>query len=87
MICDLLFSNITLNMRFEFISNCPTPILVPRPPFYKCWGRPWYGEIIGANRGGNLDKCISITDEVKINEQKNSVATGSIYVYSTFEAI
>ena len=31
--------------------------------------------------------CISVMDEVKINTQNKSIATGHIYVYTEFEAI
>ena len=46
---------------------------------------------IGANRAGNhahtLHSYISVMDEVKINEQNKSIATGLFYVHIKFEAI
>ena len=42
------------------------------------------------NRAGNvqtLHSCISVTDRVKINELNTSIATGSLYVHTEFEAI
>ena len=34
-----------------------------------------------------LHNCISVTDRVKINELNISIATGSLYVNTEFEAI
>ena len=34
-----------------------------------------------------LHSCISVTDEVKINEQNKSIATGPLYLYTEFDAI
>ena len=34
-----------------------------------------------------LHICISVTDEVKINEQNKTIPTGPIYVYTEFEVI
>ena len=34
-----------------------------------------------------LHICISVMDDVKINKQNNSIATGPIYIYTESEAI
>ena len=34
-----------------------------------------------------LHSCISVTDEVKINELNTSIATGPLYAHTEFEAI
>ena len=45
----------------------------------------------GAIRAGNVDFtlhcCISITEEVKINDLQKSIVTGLLYVHIDFEAI
>ena len=46
------------------------------------WGGGGY--IIGANQAGkrasSLSNCISVTDDIKINEQNNPIAKGPLYV-------
>ena len=53
------------------------------------WGGGGY--IIGANQAGkranSLFNCISVTDDIKINEQKISIAKGPLYVQTEFGAI
>ena len=34
-----------------------------------------------------LHSCISVTDNLKINESKNSIATGPLYVHTEFETL
>ena len=45
----------------------------------------------GAIRAGNVDLtlhcCISITEEVKINDLQKSIVTGLLYVHIDFEVI
>ena len=52
------------------------------------WGGGDY--IIGANQAGkcacSLLNCISVTDDIEINEQNKSIATGLFYVQSKFDA-
>ena len=53
------------------------------------WGGGGY--IIGANRAGksarSLFNCISVTDDIKINEQNNPIAKGPLYAQTEFGAI
>ena len=53
------------------------------------WGGGGY--IIGANRAGksacSLFNSISVTDDIKINEQNNPIAKGPFYVRTEFGAI
>ena len=48
----------------------------------------WGG--IGANQAGkrarSLFNCISVTDDIEINEQNKSIATGLLYVQAEFDA-
>ena len=47
--------------------------------------------IIGANQAGkcarSLLNCISVTDDIEINEQNKSIATGLLYAHSEFDAL
>ena len=47
--------------------------------------------IIGGNEAGKrartLFNCISVTDDIKINEQNNPIAKGPLYIETEFEAI
>ena len=51
----------------------------------------WEGgdDIIGANQAGkcarSLFNCISVTDDIEINEQNKSIATGLLYAHSEFD--
>ena len=49
------------------------------------------GYIIGVNQAGkhasSLFNCISVTDDIKINEQNNPITNEPLYVQTEFEAI
>ena len=49
-----------------------------------------FAKIIGANQTGkrarSLFDCISVTDDIEINEQNKQVATGLLYVQPEFDA-
>ena len=50
-----------------------------------------FAQIIGSNRAGkrarSLFNCISVTNEVKINEQNNPIAKEPLYLQTEFEVI
>ena len=50
----------------------------------------WFAKIIGANQAGkrarSLFNCISVTDDIEINEQNKPIATGLLYVQPEFDA-
>ena len=52
------------------------------------WGGGDYN--IGANQAGkrarSLFNCVSVTDGIKINEQKKSIDIGPLYLQTEFEA-
>ena len=43
--------------------------------------RNWSGKLVP-----NLRRCISVTDDIKINEQNKSIGIGPLYLQTEFEA-
>ena len=89
MFCSLLFipyaTEIQLNKpRARFHARFPPMIWANRVPL-NVWGGG------GANQAGkrasSLFNCISVTDDIKINEQNNPIAKGPRYVQTEFGAI
>ena len=58
------------------------------PSVFPMWGGDGY--IVGANQAGkrasSLFNCISVTDDIKINEQYKPIAKGPLYVQAEFGA-
>ena len=90
--CSLNFissvTEIQLNkLRALFPARFAPMILANRVPL-NAWGGGCY--IIGANRAGksarSLFNFISVTDDIKINEQYKSIGIGPLYLQTEFEA-
>ena len=75
-------------LRARFCARFPPMIWANRVPL-NVWGGGGY--FIGANhvgkRGSSLFNCISVSDDIKINEQNNPIAKGPLYVQTEFGAI
>ena len=76
-------TEIQLNkLRARFRARFPPMIWPNRVPL-NVWGGGGY--IIGANQAGkrasNLFNCISVTDDIKINEHNNPIARGPLYAH------
>ena len=65
------------------------PMIYPPPPHTLSGTR--FAQIIGGNRARkrarSLFNCISVTDGIKISEQNNPIAKGTLYVQAEFGAI
>ena len=59
--------------------------------YHKCMRVYLNGYNIGANQAGkqaqSLFNCISVTNDIKYNEQKKSIGKGPLYQQTKFEAI
>ena len=82
-------SEIQLNkLRAHFRAQF-TPMICGKLCPARSMGRRDYN--IGANeagkRGHSLFNCISVTDDIKINEQNKSIGKGPLYLQTGFEAI
>ena len=82
-------TEIQLNkLRAHFPARFPPMIWANHVPL-NVWGGSGY--MIGVNQAGkrarSLFNCISVTDDIKINEQNNPIAKGPLYVQTEFGVI
>ena len=82
-------TEIQLNKLRALFPALFAPMIQPPPPHTFSGTR--FAQIIGGNRARkrarSLFNCISVTDDIKINEQNNPIAIGPLYLQTEFGAI
>ena len=84
--CSLIFMSSVTEIQLNKLRSLFPARFAPMTASHTLsWKR--CAQIIGANRARSLFNCISVTDDIKFNEQNKSIGIGSLYLQTEFEAI